>query len=62
MNTPITPIAVTAIASVCAMRTMNVSDMPRKNVTISTATHRQNAVEARIRLPWGQCASIVFRA
>src|SRR5215211_1791591 len=32
--------------------------MPRNAVTISTATHRQNAAEARIRRPWGKCASI----
>ena len=52
----------TAIASVCAARTRNVSDMPRKNVTISTATHRQKAAEATILRPCGQCESIAPKA
>src|SRR5215207_1307803 len=58
ITTPIRPTAATAIASVCAARTTNVSDIPRNAVTIRTATHAQKAAEARIRRPWGHFASI----
>ena len=51
------PIAAAAIASVCAPRTRNVLDMPWNAVTIRIATHRQNAAEAAILRPVGQCAS-----
>src|SRR5215207_11457796 len=58
ITTPISPTAPTAIATVCAPRTRNESDIPRKNVTISTAMHAQDAADARILRPWGQCASM----
>src|SRR4051794_22618005 len=56
-----TPVTAAAMASVCAMRTRKLSDMPRATVAISTATPTQTTTEARIRRPAGQCASIEGR-
>src|SRR3954454_9657543 len=53
--------AAAAMATVCAMRTGKLPDMPFAAVAISTATPRQTTTEARIRRPAGQCASIEVR-